>query len=160
MFIGMTMPALKAQNARAFTLVELVVAIMIMGVLAAVAAPRLMGKSGFDSRGFYDEAQAVVRFAQKSAIAWRRPIFVCISSTTITVGAAAGCGTPVSNPVNGNPLSASAPSGVALTVTNFSFDSAGRPSPNATATITLTSTIPGDPARKIVVEAETGYVHQ
>jgi MSHA pilin protein MshC len=119
-----------------------------------------MGKSGFDSRGFYDEAQAIVRFAQKSAIAWRRPIFVCISSTTITVGTAAGCGTPVSNPVNGNPLSASAPSGVGLTVTNFSFDSAGRPSPNATATITLTSTIPGDPARKIVVEAETGYVHQ
>jgi hypothetical protein len=27
-------------------------------------------------------------------------------------------------------------------------------------TITLTSTIAGDPARQIVVEAETGYVHR
>jgi len=42
-------------------------------------------------------------------------------------------------------------------VGNFTFDGLGRPS--APQTITLTSTIAGDPARQVVVEAETGYVH-
>jgi hypothetical protein len=40
---------------------------------------------------------------------------------------------------------------------NFSFDGAGRPT--AQVTIVVASTIAGDPARQIVVEAETGYVH-
>ena len=48
---------------------------------------------------------------------------------------------------------------ITLTPVAFSFDSAGRPNPNAAVTVTLTSTIPDDPARQIVVERETGYVH-
>jgi hypothetical protein len=46
-----------------------------------------------------------------------------------------------------------------LTPGSFSFDGAGRPNPNAQVTIAIASTISGDLARQIVVEAETGYVH-
>jgi MSHA pilin protein MshC len=143
-----------------FTLPELIVTISIAGLLAAVAIPRFVGKDSFASRGFYDEAGAVLRFAQKTSIAWRRPVFVCITATSVSAGNAAGCGTPINNPVTGAALAANAPSGVTLTPANFSFDSAGRPNPNATVTITLSSTIAGDPVRQIVVETETGYVHQ
>ena len=142
-----------------FTIVELVVTITIAGLLAAIVVPRFIGVSGFDSRAYYDEAKGVVRFAQKTAIAWRRSVFVCVTATSISAGTAAGCGTPIVNPVTGAGLSRSAPGGVTLTTTAFSFDSAGRPSPNAAVTITFTSTIADDPARQIVVEAETGYVH-
>jgi MSHA pilin protein MshC len=145
-----------------FTLVELVMVIVIMGILAALGASRLMTSKGFASRGFYDEAQAVVRYAQKTAIAWRRTITVCISATDVSAISNANCASPtyVPNPVNpANPLkSSTAPTGVTLSPTgSFTFDSAGRPS--AATTITLNSTNADDPARQIFVAAETGYVY-
>ena len=155
------MPSDASQRgASGFTVVELVVTIGIVGLLAAIAVPRFMGASGFQSRGFYDSAKSVVRFAQKTAIAWRKEVFVCVTATRVSAGTAAGCATPIINPVTGAALdTGDAPGGVTLTVAAFSFDSAGRPNPNAAVTITLTSTIPDDPVRQIVVERETGYVH-
>jgi MSHA pilin protein MshC len=146
-----------------FTLVELVVVIVIVGVMALVAIPRFIGVDSFKSRGFSDEAIGVVRYAQKTAIAWRdttiTTIHVCVTATGVSAGTAAGCATPLKHPTTGGALAASAPSGVTLSpVGNFTFDGLGRPS--AAQTITLTSTIAGDPARQIVVEAETGYVHR
>ena len=144
---------------RGFSLVELVVTITIAGILAAVVTSRFVGKDTFESRGFYDQATGVVRYAQKTAIAWRStPIFVCVTATSVSAGTAAGCATPLPHPVTGGTLAASAPSGVTLSpVGNFTFDGLGRPS--AAQAITVTSSIAGDPARQIVVEAETGYVH-
>jgi len=143
-----------------FTVVELVVVLTIAGIVALVAIPRFMGVSGFQSRGFYDSAKSVVRFAQKTAIAWRKEVFVCVTATKVSAGTAAGCATPIINPVTGAALdTGNAPGGVTLTLAAFSFDSAGRPNPNVEVTITLISTIPGDPARQIVVQRETGHVH-
>ena len=144
---------------RGFTIVELVVVISIVGVLATVAVTRFMGTDTFSSRGFYDEATGVVRYAQKTAIAWRgTTIFVCVTATSVSAGTAAGCASPLTHPATGGALIANAPSGVTLSPTgNFTFDALGRSS--AAQTITVASTVAGDPARQILVEAETGYVH-
>ena len=143
---------------RGFTLPELVMVIVVIGILAVVTAPRFISWKGFASRGFYDEAQAVVRYAQKTAIAWRRPIYVCVSATVISATSNSDCTTaPVKHPITGLDLKSTATDGVTLSpVGSFSFDALGRPS--APATITLTSTITDDPARQIVVASETGYV--
>jgi MSHA pilin protein MshC len=148
-----------ATRSRGFTMVEMVVVLVIVGLMAALLVPRFIGRDSFESRGFFDEAQAVVRYAQKTAIAWRRPVFVCITATTVSAGTVSGCGTLLAHPVTGNPLTTTAPSGVTLTPASFSFSGGGRPNPNAQTTIAFTSAIAGDPARQIVVEAETGYVH-
>jgi MSHA pilin protein MshC len=145
-----------------FTLTELVISIVVIGILAAIAMPRFVSSKGFASRGFYDEAQAVVRFAQKTAIAWRRSITVCVSATQISAITNANCAAPVPlyHPTNPTAeLKTTVPDGVTLSVLpagGFSFDGMGRPS--ATATITLTSTVTDDPVRQILVAAETGYV--
>ena len=144
---------------RGFTLAELVMTIVIIGILAVVTAPRFIAWQGFASRGFYDEAQAVVRYAQKTAIAWRRSIVVCVSATEINAISNANCAAPayLKHPLTGADLRSTAPAGVTLSpVGNFSFDALGRPS--APTTITLTSTITDDPARQILVASETGYV--
>jgi MSHA pilin protein MshC len=141
------------------------VVIGIAGILAAFAAARFVDRDSFASRGFYDEATGVVRYAQKTAIAWRRPVFVCVTATSVAASAAAGCATPLNHPATGVPLLSSAPSGVTLSPVNFRFDGIGRlldsaGTPSAAAiTVAIATTIAGDPARQIVVEAETGYVH-
>ena len=149
---------------RGFTLAELVMTIVIIGILIAVTAPRFVSWKGFASRGFYDEAQAVVRFAQKTAVAWRRTIYVCVSATVISATSNSDCTTaPVMHPITGLPLKSTVTAGVTLSSSagpSFSFDGLGRPIPNALVTITLTSTVIDDPARQIVVESETGYVHR
>ena len=150
---------------RGFTLAELVMTIVIIGILIAVTAPRFVSWKGFASRGFYDEAQGVVRLAQKTAIAWRRSIFVCVTATDISaISPNSTCAAPVplAHPTTpGGQLKSIATAGVTLSpVGNFSFNGLGQPS--GPVTITLNSTIAGDPtpARKIVVESETGYVHR
>lgn len=147
--------ASRARHA-GFTLLELIVIIAVIGILSLVASVRFAGMQGFDSRGFYDKATATVRLAHKTAVAWRRSVFVCVTSTQVTVGTAAGCGTPITNPSSNAPAVETAPSGVTLNAVSFSFDSLGRAS--ADTTITFTSTISGDPPRSIVITAATGYV--
>jgi prepilin-type N-terminal cleavage/methylation domain-containing protein len=55
-----------------FTLIELIMVIVILGVLAVFAAPRIFNNADFYARGFHDETLALLRYAQKSAVAQRR----------------------------------------------------------------------------------------
>ena len=154
------MPARHPQRGKyGFTVVELIVTIAVIALLAAIVVPRFVAPDSFRTRGFYDTSKSIVRFAQKTAIAWRKEVFVCVTAASVSAGTAAGCATPIVNPVTGDNLSANAPAGVTLTPAAFSFDGAGRPNPNVAVTITLTSTLPDDPVRLIIVERETGYVH-
>lgn len=153
----------RRHSALGFTLAELVMTIAIIGILAVMVAPRFVSSRNFMSRGFYDEAQAVVRYAQKIAIARRTTVLVCVSVNEISAISSNDCTAPtptyLPHPVGGADLRRIAPDGVTLgsvPVSNFTFDGLGRPS--AEVTITLTSTIADDPARQILVAAETGYV--
>jgi MSHA pilin protein MshC len=168
---------MRERRARGYTIAELTAVIVITGVLAAVAVPRFLGRQSFDSRAFHDQCLAVVRHAQKVAIAQRRTIYVSVTATRIGVCYDAGCASHVSPPASylqattpsgaGNPaalncsndpnwLCAGAPDAVSVSpVVTFSFDGLGRP--NLVATQTLV--VAGDATRTVVVERETGYVH-
>ena len=136
--------------------------ITIIAILGALVGPRLMSSSPFETRGFYDEVQAVVRYAQKTAIARRRSVTVCVEAARIFAISNANCGAPtyLLHPVGGGDLIASSGGGVTLgpAGTSFTFDGLGRPTPNPPPDITFTSPVAGDPVRQIVIAAETGYV--
>ncbi len=144
-----------------FSLVELVMVMVILGILAAVAIPRFFDRITFDTVGFYDQAQGIVRFAQKVAVAQRTSVRVDVSAGAVqacycATPACAACGAAVLDPLTGNALSATAPAGVALApVADFSFNGLGRSSLASALAVTVT----GDAVKTFYVEPETGYVH-
>lgn len=57
----------REENIRGFTLLELICVIVILGILAATAAPKLMGPSAFDARGYADEVAGAIRESEAVA---------------------------------------------------------------------------------------------
>jgi MSHA pilin protein MshC len=148
-----------------FTQVELVVALVLVGILAAVAVPRFIGRDAFDSRGFSDRFLAAIRFARQQAVAQRRQACVTIAATgyglTRAQAPGAACdGTPLFDPVTGAAYTGTAPAGIAIVglggtalPLTLTFDPLGRP--NAAASLRVAA----EADRCLTVEAETGYVH-
>lgn len=142
-----------------FTLIELIVVMMIIGIVAVTAIPRLADTKAFDALGFHDKTLAALRYAQKSAIAQRRNVCVAFTSgsVTLTIASASGdaspCNTNLAGPNGSNPFTVTAASGVSFSATpaNFNFTALGK------ASASRTLTVAGMPS--ITVEQETGYVH-
>lgn len=152
-----------AASARGFTLIELIMMIVLLSVLAAFLAPRLSSKD-FEARGFHDETLALLRYAQKSAIAQRRTVCVAftVNSVTLTMAPAAGAAVcpagAMTGPDGGSPAKITAGTGVAYVATpvDFQFDGLGQPSAGQSLQVATSGTPLG---LTIQVEAQTGYVH-
>jgi len=145
---------------RGFTLVELIMTMMIIGILAIVALPRMDMLRGWDTIGYRDRVRATLEYARKAAVAQRRLVRVTIAGSGLTVEAQRqtpeGEGMLVWAPLSlpgGNTNTFAAPNGVSLTPANdtVTFSALGRPDAAKSYTVS-------GGAGTIVVEAETGYV--
>ena len=140
---------------RGFTLVELIMTLVIIGILAAVVGPRFFDRKVFDERLFFEESVSAVRYAQKLAVASG-----CLTQVSLGAGGyhlrrAANCTSgafSAQGPDGQTPFAnTEVPTGVSVSATNFPvvFDSLGRPSSAASANIG---------AFTLSVTAETGLV--
>lgn len=152
------------QVQRGFTLVELVVIIALTGVLMAVAVPRFASGDVFETRGDAGLLASMLRYAQKTAIAQRRTVYVVHSNTTpdsVSLCFDIACGQGVVNPETGSAYVWSSTRNVDVTSSNASlgFDSLGRAVPNVAANYSVTNRKNNSQTVSILVEAETGYIH-
>ena len=149
-----------------FTLVELVMTMVIIGILAAVVAPRFFANNIFQSRGFADQVQASLRYAQKVAVAQRRVVCVAFDTAAVPNTLAltidtntppdGACDAPLQSLTDGANYVIRAHAGVAFGTTpapiNFNYNALGVPSP--AQSLSITGATDG-----ITIEPETGYVH-
>lgn len=143
---------------RGFTLIELVVTMVLIGIMAAVALPRFFDATAFHSRGFYDEVIQAARYGQKFAVASGCDVELSISGGSFALHQRADSCTSgaftraVPHPAGSDAFAGSAPSGVTLTATKSSivFDSLGRATPSG-ATVSVD-------ARSFTIVGESGYV--
>lgn len=147
---------------KGFTLVELILTMIVLGIIAVVAMPRFADRQGFDTRGFADQTRAAIQFGRKVAVASGRNVCVIASGSTLSLtmassrGQGAVCSDGVVNPATGAAYSITSP------VTNVSYSSAlspltfhadGRPS------AARSLTVQGDHNITINIDGVTGYVY-
>jgi MSHA pilin protein MshC len=75
-------------------MVELVVVMVLIGVLAAIGVPRLMGDNSMAAAAYGDEVVSALRTAQKSAAAKRRVVCATVGETAVTLRIAPDVITP------------------------------------------------------------------
>lgn len=145
---------------RGFTIIELIVVIVLLGILSATVLPRLTGSSEFRAVQLRDEVVAALRFAQKTAVSHRRNVCISTAGNTLSLQIAD------QHPANGCNQDLAVPGGSAtVSVTGVSLTVA--PSTPATLVIEPSGRIDSTADRYVftigseytlTLWAETGHV--
>lgn len=148
-------------SSRGFTLPELVVVMIVLGILAAYAAPRFTGRHGFEGRGFSDQLQVLLQDARRTAVAQRRQVCVVVAGAAVSVSKSAfsgdACNTSLAHPNASGDYILAIPDGVVLAPMQLNFDPLGRLSPTTSVTVNVSGQEGGF---TLTVEGESGYVHR
>ena len=153
---------LAHRGEQGFTIVELVVVIVILGVIGVVAGPRFFSTSEYDGRAYYDELATALRYGQKVAVATGCPVRATVGTSSYSLAqqsALSGHCNPSDSsfPVavllpSGEAVTGNAPSGVSVApATTFVFDAEGRTSLGADLSLAVGTS-------SLIVEAGSGLV--
>lgn len=148
-----------------FTLMELILVMVLMGVIMAAVAPRFFASSDFDVRGFRHHTLAALRYAQKLAVATGCQVQVTIASNTFTLNLQDGCTGSVFTQAVTHPgtgaatYSRTAPRNVTLSssVAPLIFNAAGRALDSGGTVSDATVSIG---SLQLGVVGETGFVRE
>ena len=156
----MSNSAIKALSPQSgFTLIELIMVMVIVGILAVAVMPKFADQSVFESRGFHDESLALLRYAQKSAIAQRRTVCVTLTSTGVSLAIVSAAASTDCTATTALTLPAAPRNGTGLSTSpsTASFKFTGSGATDLASNLTISNT---GSSKNITVEAATGYVHE
>ena len=185
---GRVLHRAPASRRSGFTMVELIVVLILIGILSAIGVARFFDRSGYDAAGFAEQGRAMLRYAQKLAVAQNRPVYVqgALDGVALCYDATVPCPADKVVPAPSGDNSGSAatrkrclvnnqysqrwycegwPAGVTMTpvsgtLSPFFFDGLGRPGVSGGTFAGLTVRIAGGAvSSQISVAQETGYVN-
>lgn len=149
---------------RGFTLIELVMLIVLLGVVSVTALPKFFNYQVFQERGFFDDTLAAFRYAQKLAIATGCNVLITTSGNQFQLKRPAAsdrskCSSTTSSDFT---LNVTRPgsidsyqgsqSGIAITSASIFFTAKGG-SASGDSSITVGS-------RSFNIVAATGFIHE
>lgn len=153
---------------RGFTLIELVTVMILIGILAVVALPRLNSAQDFRAAAFRDQVAASLRYAQKSAVAKRRMVCATVaadgSSLTLAVAASFGadaCTNVLAGAAGANPAAVSPSASVSVSAAPAGplyFQPSGAVTSDAAGTTAATFVLTVAGQAPITVTGATGDV--
>ena len=137
-----------------FTVVELVVVIVLLGILSVYAVPRFVGVASFETSGFYQETVSAARYANRLAVGRGEEVRILFSQNGYELFYQDD--TPL--PEHGHPVSSNSRDDITLTSGddlphNATFDALGRCSQGCEGNLTIS--VDG---RNMTIHNETGYV--
>lgn len=150
---------------RGYTIVELVTVMVILGVLSAIAIPRMMGNE-WNGLAWRQEVVSALRYAQKSAVGHRRVVCANVQAVQVTLNIAAAnpaanCLLAFASPDNQQYISRNnaVVAGGALGMYFFQPDGRITTDLAGTTNVAVGRTITISDANSIRVDGETGYVN-
>ena len=173
-----------AGEMRGFTMIELVVVIILIGVLSATAMSRMSLLTGYDEVAYRDSLKSTLEYARRTAVASRRVVCATVSGNALTlrieetIPETAGSGTCSGGGITAHDLALPVPDshcsgvangtcpppGVTLADASLGFNGLGQPLSGAGAllggltTWTITNTKTGG-TTTLNIAADSGYVY-
>lgn len=150
---------------RGFTLPELIVVLLLVGILSVTAMPKLQAALTVRDDGWHDQIVAALHYAHKVAISHRRLVCANVGAAGVTLSIASAnpassCGAALPG-VDGQALAASSDGGAAAGISpagTLYFQPSGRVSTDGAGSSTVNRTITIAGQTNIVLAGETGHV--
>lgn len=156
----------RTRRTGGFTIVELVTIMVVIGVLSAIAIPKLTGNTGFAGAAFRSDIVGALRYAQKTAVGHRRLVCATLAASSVTLSIApdnpaTSCTATLTN-ATGEPYASQdatiTASGALLLLGNLYFQPDGTITTNAAGTTLAAGVISVTEQPNITVAGATGYV--
>jgi prepilin-type N-terminal cleavage/methylation domain-containing protein len=167
MFARLTEPH-QASPTRGFTMVEMVVIIVILGVMSVYIVPKLNLSSGLREEAWRDQIVSALRYARQSAVSHRRLVCVTVGASSISLqiasaNPAVACTADLAGPDGTGVFASDISDGTGNTVSpsgTIYIQPDGRVSTDGAGTVISgrTISIDGSLTNTIDILGETGYV--
>ena len=149
-------------NQCGFTLVELIITMVLIGLISTVAIPRFFDNQDFTDRGFYTEVINALRYAQQHAVATNCDVQITLTATgyslhrrAVNCDGVGGFTIALFNPINPDVDFAGDQTDVTVTADTsiFSFNALGVESTGTNNNITVGGI-------SLCVHSTTGYISE
>ena len=152
-------------SSRGFTLPELIAVLLLIGILAATAVPKLQGALSFRDDGWRDQVVAALHYAHKVSVGHRRLVCANVGAAGVTLSIASSnpatlCNTALPG-LDGGALAADSKGAAGASVSPggiLFFQPSGRVSTDGAGSSAATRTITIAGQTPIVLVGETGHV--
>ena len=147
-----------------FTLTELVMVIVILGLLAVVALPRLSDTSTFQATAFRTNVVSALRYAQKTAVSHRRLVCATVTANSVTLSIATtygstACDSSLVGPDGSATFATSSSNLITSGTATMYFQTSGAVTSDAIGAVPTDYTIAVSGMSSIAVAGVTGYVN-